>query len=229
MEWEVDLSQHRGMKNWFGKQPKLMQIACAQMLNQFAFGTRAAAIRRINELMTVRNPRFVASRLQYTKANRARKINDQVAWTGSRALPRFSGWTEQEFGKRPMVNRTATLVGGRGGSEQRQVRHVVRLKKGKKIVTRQTYRMGDKPVGQFLRAALRKKENAPIIVKSGKGLTLYKRKGNKLEAAQIFSRKQPKRQRWMKESRAAYFRQTDLGLLWEQTCNRLVTPPRPAR
>jgi hypothetical protein len=227
MEWEIDLRELDGLRRWYGKQPKLMRIACGRMLTEFAFGTRTRAIGRIGALMTVRNPRFVASRIQVTKANSGRPIAQQAAWVGSVAKERFSGWTEQEKGARPLINRTVSLLGGRGGNITKQARPSIRLKPGVDIVSphHPDYRLkeGANLYGRFFAMAKRKKENRLLMVK--KDRLLYKRKGNKFQAVQKFSRKQPKKQKWLQQARAIYFRQTDLGLLWRNTCNRLIAPP----
>lgn len=227
MEWMIDLSELNGLRRWYGKQPKLMQQACAAMLNQFAFGTRSQAIKRIDALMTVRNPKFVASRIQVSKANGARPINSQVARTGSKATARFTGWTEQEFGTKPQMNRMIALMGGRGGNIQKQARPSARLKPGRQVVrpTDPEYnpKGGKTNVAGFFAMARRKKENRLLFVKKYK--TFYKRRGNKFEAAQTMPRHKIKRERWLRQARAIYFQQTDLGRLWENTVHRFVPPP----
>lgn len=222
MEWKVDLHEVDGIRRWYGKQPRLLRVATGNMLNDFAFGTRTAAIQQINRHMTVRNARFVASRIRVTKANRYLPVNNQVAWTGSVAGPRFSGWAEQEKGAKTKRNRFSTLA-GRGGSVQKQMRPSVRLKPKNEVISPSDYhpRGGDRNISGFVQMVLRKKETRIIRIKG----TFYKRKRNRLEQVQGSKPVQPKKFRWLRNARATYFRNTDLTALWRRHCMAVTRPP----
>lgn len=227
MEIHVDLHELDGLRRWYGKNTKLVRVASARMLNAFAVGTRLGAIEQINKTMTVRNKGFVGRQLRYTNASTNAPVNTQVSWAGSIGKARFSGWQEQEKGTKPLVNRHAMILGGRGGSIQKQMRPSIRLKSGVELVTPHTEgynpRGGATNIGGFFAMIRRKKENRPILLARFK--TLYKRKGKKIQAAQQFNRKQPKVNHWLKRARAIYFKRTNIGLLWRNTCNRLMSPP----
>lgn len=223
MEWHQDLREVDGLRRWYGEQPKLVRIACGRMLNAFAFGTRIEAIRVIDREMTVRNERFVRSRMQVTKASTRSPVPVQRSLAGSVAKPRFSGWVEQETGEPTQRNRFATLL-GRSGDEQKQMRHIVRLKPKHDVITPEDYdqKGGARNIGGFKAMVIRKGENRLIRIKGG----IYKRRRKKLELVQSLKRKQPKRLRWLRRARAIYFKKTDLDRLWRRTVDQLVQPPR---
>lgn len=192
------------------------------MLNTFAFSTRIQAIRRIGETMTVRNSRFVSSRIQVSKARISSPVPRQKAIAGSVAKARFTGWAEQEFGTPQKRNRFATMA-ARNNNPQKQMRHIVRLKPRNEVVTREDYQMTSKhTASQFLAAAIRKKENRMIRVKG----VIMKRRRNKFEPVQILKRpKQPKRNKWLLTSRNDYFKATNLDALWRKHYGATLRPP----
>lgn len=222
MEWKADLHELDGLRRWYGKQPRLVRIAAGRMLNDFAFGTRTRAIGVIGDTMTVRNPKFVASRLRVTKANIHSPVERQAAWAGSVAGNRFTGWVEQEKGTPTKRNRFATLA-GRGGSAGKQIRHAVRLKKGRDVVKPEDadYNPKGGSFSGFAAMIFRKKENRIILYKG----TFYKRKRKKLEVVQSTKKRQPKRLTWLRRARAQYFRHTDLDALWRRHCNSVMRAP----
>lgn len=190
------------------------------MLNAFAFGTRTHAIRVIDRAMIVRNRRFVESRLRVTKANIHAPVSRQAAWTGSVPNARFTGWVEQEFGKRTSRNRASTLL-GRGGSQQKQMRPSIRLKPGREVITPEDFGL-DGNLGGFVAMLLRKRDNRIIRIKG----SFYKRNRKRLQMVQKMEKVQPKRLRWMRRARGQYFAATDLDALWSRTCRALMPPPR---
>ena len=224
MQWKADLREHRGMRKWYGKQPRMMRTACGRMINEFAFGTRTRAIGTINRFMIVRNERFVKGRLRVSKARVHAPVANQVAIVGSLPTERFSGWTEQEFGEQTQRNRFGTMA-SRGGDKQKQMRPSTRLKPRNKVVTPQDYhpKGGDINIGGFIIMALRRKETRLIKI----GNRLFKRRRKKVEMVQLLHKDvQPRRFRWMRKARRDYFRHTDLDRLWTRTVDRLIKPPR---
>lgn len=221
----MDLTEVNGIRQWYGKQPKLVRIACGRMLNHFAFGTRTQAIVQIDKQMTVRNKKFISSRIQVTKANTHSPIASQASWVGSRATKRFSGWVEQEYGTKTARKRFATRL-GRGGDTQKQVRAAARLKPGKDVVTMgsngYTPRGGVTNIGGFIAMLHRQKENRLIRIKG----VILKRKRKELQVVQVLDVKQPKRKKWLAPARAIYFRKTDLVKLWANTVKPLMGKPK---
>ena len=226
MEIKIDLHELDGLRRWYGKQPRLVKIASARMLSAFAVGTRLGAITEINKSMTVRNKGFVSRQLRYSNANQSQPVNSQASWAGSVAKDRFSGWKEQEGG-RVTRNRFAMTLGGRGGNIQKQMRPSIRLKPSTQVITPSSDgynpRGGPGNIGGFFAMMRRKKENRPALI--ARYRTLYKRKGTKFQAAQKFERKRVGIDRWLKRARAIYFARTNIGLLWRNTCQRLMPPP----
>lgn len=224
MEWKADIRELNGLKRWYGKQPRLMRQAVGGMLNEFAFGTRTRAIGQINQLMTVRNPKFVQSRIRISKANIHAPVATQRSETGSVAGPRFSGWVEQEYGRDTKRNRLSTLA-GRGGSDKKQMRHIIRLKPKHEVVTIDhpdfNPRGGSKNLGGFMAMIIRRKDKRLIRIKG----SIYKRNRKKLQLVQKLKKVQPKRVRWMRRARAMYFRHTNLDALWSRIAGALVQPP----
>lgn len=217
-EWDIDLSEVQGLRNWYKKQPRKMLTAEIRMLNDFAFGTRTEAIAQIGRVMTVRSPVFVASRMRVTKATET----SRVAITGSVYADRFTGWREQEKGTPTVHPRFATLA-GRGGSKDKTIRPSMRLKRSNEMITiaDMTPKGGANNIAGFFAMLIRKKENRLVRVKGA----VYKRKGKQFQRVQILRPKQPKLIHWLRDARALYFRGTNLDKMWAAHCNRLMTPP----
>lgn len=231
MEWKVDLGEINGLRQWYRNCPRKMQIACSRMLNNFAFGVKDQVPKTIAQLMIVRNPRFVSSRIRVTKTSSATPIPNQKSITGSVAIPSgtagrgpFSGWKEQELGTRTDRKRVATLA-ARSGDKRKQMRPGVRLKPGVEVVTAEHYdynpRGGSSNIGGML--AMMKRKGEQRIVKIGK-VYLKLRRG-KFEEVQIARKKQPKRIKWLKIARAQYFRNTNLNAMWAAVVTPLMGKP----
>lgn len=239
MEWQVDITEIKAIRSWYKKQPNMFRKATATMLNRFAWGTRDQAVKQIGLTMTVRNRSFVSGRLRVTQVSLSTPIDQQRSWAGSVASARFSGWTEQEKGTPTARNRFGTLA-SRGGEITNQMRQGVRLKPGVEVVKIEDYhpRGGDSNYGGFLSMLFRRKERK--LVKIGKGF--YKLPANarelpgpsqhpgmalyrELVLMQELKRKQPKRNRWLNQSRAIYFAKTDLSALWRASLDKFMFPP----
>jgi len=237
MDYKIDLTEVNGLRNWYGKQPRLMRVACSQMLNHYARGTRESSIKQIDKTMTVRSPGFVSSRMRYTKASSTTPINQQVSHAGSVGAERFSGWTEQEKGVPQARKRFATLA-GRGGSQAGKIRPSVRLKPGLEVVTIKDYKPRGGSLANFVAMLFRKKEKRLVRIK-GKFYKLPAIKGEiagpkqgrqgmmhrKLVQVQGIGARQPGMNHWMKDARAAYFRRTSLDKLWARTAGALMGRP----
>lgn len=200
------------------------------LLNRFAHGTYEGSIKRIGALMTVRNVRFLQTRLRYSKAPTTAPIASQVARTGSIATARFTGWAEQELGKR--TNRSHwSEPASRGGDKTRQMKPSSRLKPGNRVVRIEDYHPsgGNSNYGGFIAMLIRRKENRLVMIRNGgygrlkRGV--WKRNRKRLEMMQSLKTKQPKRLRWLSQARAIYFKSTNIPQVWEKICNQLVRPP----
>jgi hypothetical protein len=225
MNAHVDLTDIRELEKWYKTCPGVMRKATANMLNNFAFGTRTAAIEQIAKVMTVRNTDFVKNRMRVTKASTSTPVEAQRSIAGSVATARFSGWTEQEMGTSTARKRFGT-VAGRGGDMQKQLRPVVRLKPGRGVITigspGYSPAGGSSNYGGFIAMLIRKREDGLIRIKG----VLLKRKGKKLEVVQVLRKKQPKRLYWLRAARGVYFSKTDLPGLWSKTISMYLGKPR---
>lgn len=230
MNIKVDMKQVDGIRRWYGDQPKRIRQACGHMLNEIAFGVRLRAISVIGREMTVRNPKFVAGRIQVKKANIYVPVSRQQSITGSVAIQKsrtrglFTGWTEQEHGDAVQRNRLSTLA-SRSGDIKKQMRPSVRLKPGKSVVdimsSEYDQKGGGKRPGVFFAMAIRKKETR--ILKVGK--RFFKRKNKKIEMVQFTKRKQPRRLRWLILARREYFKRTNIQDLWRRVVSYVMTKP----
>lgn len=233
MEFVLDDREVKRLRQWYPKQPRLIQESVADMLNHFAFGTRTQAIAQIGKTMVVRNARFVASRIQVTKARSNQAVTSQRSRTGSVAVPRFSGWVEQETGKTTERKRFATMA-GRGGDIKKQIRPSVRLKPKAEVITPGTAgytpRGGKKNISGFIAMVLRNKENRLVrigrnILKRRPGQIMYQAKKTQLQLVQRLKKKQPRQIHWLRDARAAYFRGVNLDALWKKTVDRRIKAP----
>lgn len=207
---------------FYAKAPKKFARATGAMLNEFAFGTRNTSIEVIRERMTVRNPRFVESRLQVDKAVGRLPIQGQKALMGSVRSPRFSGWEEQQTGARTARERTINLL-ARGGGTKRQVPPRYRLKSGKQFESYKNYpgRGVERRTIVMLQQLDRQRWKQPFVIHKKKGMIpgLYKFKRRKPRLLQVFvpRRAQPKKVPWITMARERFFQRADIRALWAQT------------
>lgn len=244
-EWEIDLSEVNGLRQWYKRQPKMMQRASALLLNRFAWGTRDEAVRQIGRVMTVRNKRFVDSRLRVTQASQSTPIGQQRSIAGSLATARFSGWTEQEVGTPTERKRVSTLA-SRSGDFSRQMIPRSRLKPGttveslEKAVGSRLPRGGATNYAGMIAMLGRERYKGLLRIKGG--FYLVDRGGRRIEGptrngrgklttlphltmVQAMKKKQPKQHHWLRQARAIYFRKNDPQVTWGRVVDRLIHPP----
>lgn len=211
----------RNLEKFYKKAPKKFARASAGMLNNLAFQTRGAALIRIASDLAIRNPRFVASRMQVEKA-KSGPMSGQRAEAGSVAKDRFSGWTEQETGAEPLRNRVFTLT-ARRGNNQNQAAPSSRLKPGNNIVDindlsiAATGRMQRRRI--FIQMMSRR-PNKPFIMrrkykKMRRGVYVFK--GKRLLQLQAFDRMTVKRKPWMKPARASVMTRGNVRAAWAKS------------
>ncbi len=207
---------------FYKRAPQQFQRASGMVLNSFAFGTRKAAIDTINDEMTVRNPRFVSSSLLVDKTPLNAKFTAQEATIGSIKRDRFSGWIEQQTGKRRKKTRVATLL-ARGQSAGKQVKPSVRMKPSKDFPDPSEFKNS---VPAMLNALTRKKHRKPFILKKFSKFKpgLYKFLRKKIVKLQDFDSKkaQPKRLDWMGIAIDKYFRAHPIRDTWADALRRVL-------
>lgn len=223
----------RELKKWikFHKQaPKLIKRAVAGTLNTFAFETRKKSLHIIMTNMTVRARKFVEGSMRVDKAKAGQSINQQHSVVGSIKRPRFTGWEEQETGKKAKRNRVATAL-ARGGNMSGKVKPSARLKRANTFVSPDDYPGKNKNhrVIVMLQVLFRKRWKKPFLVKGSKKFKkgIYRiQAGKRLRMLQNLepssTQKQPKRVRWMTGGLKAFKRGADIGKIWEKNVKRVL-------
>lgn len=200
----------RQLTKFYKKSPKKFQFVTANILNKMAFDSRTQSLNVINKKMTVRSPGFVKRSVIVNKANGRESISSQVATYGSAERKGFTGWEEQETGKKQRRKRIPTTA-ARGGSKQKKVRPSARMKPSNEFVDLEDFEGTSRPqkVAHGLRILKKRKWRKAFILKkdvsfSGGGSLkagLYQFKaGNQLKKLQKFeysTNKGVKRVRWM--------------------------------
>jgi hypothetical protein len=109
MELKIDIDL-KAINTAFKLFPKELKAATARMLNDMAFACREAAFSVIGRHYEVRKRNFVQSRFRVVKANKSDPPSKQVAWWGSIANDRFTGWAE-EVGEGAKTGRARRVIG----------------------------------------------------------------------------------------------------------------------
>ena len=208
--------------------PREMRRATAGMLNSFAFGTRVQIPLTIDDVMTVRNPRFVQSKTRVSMAKGSEPILDQVSRVGSITGPRFTGWIEQQRGTSTTRSRVVT-TNARGGNFGRPVQGKSRLKPNQKFLDPDSIKKAKDANHRmfiFLKMQERRRKQQAFTIrrKTGKFRPgLYRFKGKKVRKQQDFQpkRAQPKRIKWMDKAVANYFRRANIPDMWARETKRV--------
>lgn len=109
------------------KQMKAIKRASAFTLNQLAERDNAEASKLLKHHLTVRTPRFfepattnkkTTAGFKLTTARVGSPIAKQYSLAGSLQRPRFTGWREQQFGKKPTGSRVPTIKGRQGNESK---------------------------------------------------------------------------------------------------------------
>jgi hypothetical protein len=218
--FDIETRNLEALARFYRAAPRIFAQASGSMLNEFAFGTRVEAFYEIASKMTVRNPKFVASRLQVTKASKSLPFQAQQSIIGSVATQRFSAWQEQQLGKDTARKRTISLL-ARMGSISRQAAPRARLKPGNRIWKPEPF--PGKDINQKSIVMMQKLSRAgvtePFLLMHKTGMIpgLYRFKGGKPRLLQSFAPKQPRKIPWLTAARDRYMRETNMPALWAKT------------
>jgi hypothetical protein len=227
--FDIELTDIRRLRKWNKKAPKQFTRGAAGVLNDFAFGVKNKSNKVLNKKMVIRNSRFVSSSLRVQKT-RGNDFNSLSSETGSIKRPRFSGWAEQELGKRSTRTKTATPF-GRSGSKKGILKPSFRMKPGARFPKPSDFK-GESPnkkVNTMLRT-MRRKSSRPFIIKGSDRFKsgLYKFQNRKVIAIQRFkNRKQPKRVKWHTQAKAEYFRSVKPRDVWARNIRRILSSTLP--
>lgn len=107
--------------------PNKMKRVGINVSNTMAFNTRRQILKELKTSMTIRSGRFVERSVIVKKAS----FSNPVAQVGSIRRERFTGWEEQETGKKDARKRTQTVAARRGKFRNR-VAPRFRMKPGRK-------------------------------------------------------------------------------------------------
>jgi hypothetical protein len=223
--FQIDKRELKQLELFMKRAPRRFHRAVANMLNDFAFGTRTESLEIINRRLTVRSPRFIAGSVRVTKARGGQPMNMQRAITGSIARPRFSGLVEQETGAGTMRTRTATLL-ARAGSKSKRIQPSVRLKSANQFVSYHDYPGRDAAHRTIvmLQSLFRERYRRPFLVTRHRKFKrgLYRIRGGNLKMVQSFEPEtiQPRRVRWLSGGRKQFFAHANIRLLWAKNLER---------
>lgn len=212
------------LRSMYKRAPREFAKAIARTLNDVAFGVRQENLGVINRRMTVRNPRFVASRIRVERAKTA--TSNMHAVVGSVRSPRFSGWEEQESGGAPSRHRVVSLMARKGDTKQ-QAASYARLKRGP-IITPYQVGLGSLPAKfrntAMVRIMRRNKWKQPFILdrKGSYHGGLFRLRGARVERLQTFGvEPKPKRVMWMKDGINEYFQGDRIRREWVKNCHHV--------
>jgi hypothetical protein len=221
--FDIETRDIEALARFYRKAPRIFAQASGSMLNEFAFGTRVEAFYEIASKMTVRNPKFVASRLQVTKASKSLPFQSQQSIIGSVATQRFSAWQEQQLGKDTARKRTISLL-ARMGNQSRQAAPRARLKPGNRVWKADSF--PGKDMHQKTIVMMQKLSRAGVTESflisadariRGVAPGLYRLQNGKLRTLQTQEAKQPHKIPWLTAARDRYMRETNMSALWART------------
>lgn len=192
------------LKRFYQKAPGLFRRAGVGLSNNLAFRARGLVLAELEQSMTVRSPGFVRGSVRIQKA----RAGNPTAEVGSIKRERFSGWAEQETGKKTARTRTQTVI-ARSNNWKRRVAPRFRLKPGKKRSIRPSdlglSNTQSSSIAPFLQILDRRKYRQAFFIpirykRLQRGIYIFRAK--KIRRIQNFEpdNPQPKRNRWMTKS-----------------------------
>lgn len=220
------------LEKFYKRAPKQFMFAARGMLTTFAFQAREQQIREIQSSMTVRNLRFIKSRIRYQKA-RGGRIDNIFSESGSVRSSRFTGWEEQQTGIKAKRTRTQSLTAR--GEWKSQVMGTARMKPTNKFFDPDS-EMEGKSTEQRMTAALAgmrkgtvKKRNFLIRKKMKGRMSTFKRglwamKRRLTFRLQTFDppRVQPRRNPWHTRAVQKAMRRINLRNEWAKQITRVL-------
>ncbi|MCP4748089.1 MAG: hypothetical protein GY874_18425 [Desulfobacteraceae bacterium] len=220
--FELKASDLINLQRFYKRAPEKFIRAMAGTMNSIAFGNRTESLKIIEKRMTVRNKRFVNSRIRVAKA-RTSNLTSEV---GSIAAPRFSGWAEQELGVAAKRTRVMGLM-ARRGNYTNQAMHSARLKPGSTQITDDQY--AGKTRRFRTRAMLmdlkRRKIKRPFVIKRHRKFApgLYKMvRGHVVRLQRFKATRTPRRIRWLSDGRKNYFASNDIRKTWAKAIDYVL-------
>jgi hypothetical protein len=231
------------LRKWYKKSPRQFAASTGMLLNNMAFGSKAASFELLDRRMILRNRGFVKSSLGVKKSHFREPIATQRSQYGSRQRARFTGWIEQELGPKKKRTHYASTP-GRGGKRSGRIRRKWRLDQPFVNPSKYPKRRGfkgrnrDHRVQVMLRTLDKMKYSAPFIIRGHTRIPagLYKftrgRTGHdqrNIQLLQAFGkpRKPTKRVRWMRGGVKLYFSRTNIKREWGKVVERMLRRQGP--
>jgi hypothetical protein len=217
--FKVDDRDLRELRDFYRRAPAVFRTVAADLINDFAFGSRNASFEVLREKMVIRNFGFMQRQIRVAKARQNAPIDTQKAEVGSVPTRRFSGWKEQQTGERTARERVVNLL-ARGGNKKRQVRRPARLRPGSDFESYRKYpgRGVEQRNIVMLQRLDSQRWKRPFLVLGKRGMRpgLYKFVRRKPKLLQLFDPKsaQPRKIPWLTDAVARYFQREDIGRLW---------------
>ncbi len=212
------------LKRFYRKAPGMFRRAGVGLSNNLAFKARGLILAELEQSMTIRSPGFVKGSVRIQKAH----AGNPTAEVGSIKRERFSGWAEQETGKKTARTRTQTRI-ARSNNWKRRVAPRFRLKPGKKRFIRPSdfpklNHPASSNIVPFLQILDRRKYRQPFFIpirykRLQRGIYIFRarkiRRIHNLNPANP----QPERNRWMTES-VNKINQQLIDLAWQEELER---------
>jgi hypothetical protein len=211
------------LRKFYKRAPNKFRSVQANVLNSFAFGTRAEQLDVIQKRMIIRNKRFASGSMRVEKA-RSGRLESR---TGSLMRARFTGWQEQQTGGSDPRGRVATLL-GRSGDINKQIRPMARMKPGQDFINPDDYpgKSNEHRTTVMLQAIHRNKERKPFIIKRSRKWKrgLYKLHGRKIKMLQSFEPRSNRIQRipWATIGKRRYFAVNKPRDVWAASIRRVL-------
>lgn len=229
-EFGINLTDTEALKVFFKNSKTLFVRVAVGTINNLAYSMRQKYIDEIDDRMTVRNEKFVSSRMRVTRA-KGRDLNSIEAQVGSISSPRFSGWAEQERGDKPNNNRTITSFGRVGADDQRQAKGKARAKTNNKFAKISDYTIRAKSRKHRLIIFLQKmteEKRTFVMPRKYKGLKrgVYFVKGKRLKRVQTFGPRKVKINKWM-EPVNKQLKQKEIAKEWKKSLNHFMPRTLP--
>jgi len=229
-EFEFNAADLILLRRFYKKSPKLFGRSVVNTINTVAFESRLALLDTIQEQMTVRDNRFISRQMRVDKAKGV-DIRTAEATVGSIAGPRFTGWVEQETGKKPENSRMMTLVARRGSIQNKAVPRA-RAKSSNDFARISDFQIKAKSRQHrliiFLQMMSRKKKLF-IMPRRYKRLQrgVYQASKRKLKRFQTFGDRKVQKEPWMKPTIQHQLKEKDMRKAWATNISRVL--PRRLR
>lgn len=134
--FSLDFLEFNLLRKRLKNAPRVVHLAAVSTVNDLAFAARTEGPKVIASKMTVRNPRFVASRFVVRKAtggNPESHFGSIPGRINKAGYESFTGWNEQQFGDAPQRERYSNTKNTRAGSNSTTIPAANRLKGGKDL------------------------------------------------------------------------------------------------